>query len=100
MDMRRIEKLIELAKRTGITEIKIEENEGSVHIVCAHAPATLSQPVEVVTPPTIQPVHEGSSVATAAITEGTEIKSPMVGTMYHAASPMQSPLSQWVNRSR
>jgi len=99
MDIRKVRKLIELIKETGVAEIEIHEGEESVRISQYAAQSTVAAPVQ--TAPQQQAVavpHEASSEAsTGTKTEtddslsGHAVKSPMVGTAYLAPSPEADP---------
>lgn len=93
MDTRKIRKLIELVKETGIGELEVTSGEESVRISCqtaTSAPATQqvittpapapSAPAPAAEAPTKHPVHDGH-----------EVKSPMVGTAYLASTPGADP---------
>jgi len=90
MDIRKVKKLIELLEESGIAELEIKEGEESVRIsrqtsamVQTVAPAALAAPAAGVAP---------ASVAEAPPVEtGHQVKSPMVGTFYAAASPTSGP---------
>jgi acetyl-CoA carboxylase biotin carboxyl carrier protein len=88
MDIRKIRKLIELLKETGISEIEIKEGEESLRLSCFHQTA-LAAPV--LKPLVSESVHlpvQPSPVETSKPSlEGHQICSPMVGTMYTASSP-------------
>jgi len=93
MDIRKIKKLIELVEESGIAELEINEGEESVRIcrysepapvlaapqVIAAAPAAISAPPAQVAEPEV------------VIATGHQVKSPMVGTYYSAASPTSGP---------
>ncbi len=88
MDIRKIKKLIELLKSSGVTEIEITEGEESVRIAyhpagghMASPPLAASVPVAPATPAPVLPPQA----------EGHVIESPMVGTFYRAPSPDASP---------
>ena len=92
MDIRKIEKLIELAKTTGVTELEIREGEETVRI--SLAPATVSPaahthhlPIttEAPAPHTAVPTKQEKEVT------GHTVKSPMVGTVYLAPTPGAKP---------
>jgi acetyl-CoA carboxylase biotin carboxyl carrier protein len=92
MDIRKIKKLIELLEESGISELEIKEGEESVRIsrqaaviTQQIAPAALTHPAPVAAAPT--------AAAPAAVEEvsGHQVKSPMVGTFYGAASPTSGP---------
>lgn len=95
MDIRKIKKLIELVEESGINELEISEGEESVRIsrgmqVMA-APAPMMQPAPVAQPaPAAAPVAAPEATAPAK-ESGHEVRSPMVGTFYEAASPDAPP---------
>ena len=74
MDIRKIKKLIELVEESGITELEVSEEEGSVRI----SRATVAAPANI-----------QYSIPAAAPEEvaGHKIRSPMVGTFYRSPSP-------------
>jgi len=90
MDIRKIKKLIELLDESGIAEIEIHEGEESVRIsrqmavTQAVAPAA-APPVAMAAAAPV--AAAASDAAPAAVISGHQIKSPMVGTYYSAASP-------------
>lgn len=87
MDIRKVKKLIELLKESGIAEIEISEGEESVRIsrysrdapIGASPPAAAAEPaaVEAATP---DPVRSGQ-----------EVTAPMVGTFYSGPAPAAKP---------
>ncbi|OGT33465.1 MAG: acetyl-CoA carboxylase, biotin carboxyl carrier protein [Gammaproteobacteria bacterium RIFCSPHIGHO2_02_FULL_39_13] len=91
MDTRKIRKLIELVKETGIGELEVKSGDDSVRINCqtnttptyTHAapPPQTSAPhhTEIKTETTAPKKHEHR--------EGHSVKSPMVGTVYLSAAP-------------
>ena len=97
MDIRKIKKLIELIDETGVAEIEIKEGEESVRISrYGQQAATVAAPALIQHAPA--PVETSAPVPTANETPaagnsnneglaGHAVKSPMVGTMYTAASP-------------
>ena len=101
MDIRKIKKLIELVEESGITELEVSEEEGTVRIsraapavapaavqyVAAPQQASVSAPVA---PPTESaPAQEASSVSSEV--SGHAVLSPMVGTFYRSPSPEAKP---------
>ena len=97
MDTRKIKKLIELVKATGIGELEVKSGEESVRIstqssqqAAAPSPSVLQQQ------PVIQAPAETAAIEAAptkeAIPDGHEVKSPMVGTVYLATQPGKPPL--------
>lgn len=98
MDMRKIRKLIELLKETGIAEIEIKEGEESVRISRELKPTHM--PMYQPAPPVYHHLAEapqGMQHAPAAIAAETPakpvvdnrhtVKAPMVGTVYLSPSP-------------
>ncbi|ETJ49947.1 acetyl-CoA carboxylase biotin carboxyl carrier protein [Pseudoalteromonas agarivorans] len=92
MDIRKIKKLIELVEESGIAELEITEGEESVRInrnnmsagpaYAQYAPQQFAAPAA---PAQAAPAVEAD--ATPAAPAGHQVKSPMVGSFYSAASP-------------
>ena len=93
MDIRKIKKLIELLEESGIAEIEIKEGEESVRI--SRQTTAIMQTVAPTALPGAPPAGESQSVAPAVeapeAETGHQVKSPMVGTFYAAASPTSGP---------
>lgn len=95
MDIRKIKKLIELLEESGIAELEIKEGEESVRI--SRQSSTLVQGVAPVAAPIAAAAAAPAAPAAPAATEarevisGHQVKSPMVGTFYAAASPTSEP---------
>ena len=94
MDIRKIKKLIELVEESGITELEVSEEEGSVRIsratVAAPANVQYSIPATAPTPVAAPAAPAAAPAAPAAAPEeiaGHKIRSPMVGTFYRSPSP-------------
>ena len=103
MDTRRIKKLIELVKETGIGELEVKSGDDSVRISCQSSAS--ASPIS--TSPVTAPIMTASSTPTPEIkpaaaaaaapapspetTDGYTQKSPMVGTAYLSASPGSAP---------
>ena len=95
MDIRKIKKLIELVEESGIAELEITEGEESVRInrnnmsagpgYAQFAPQQYA-PAPVAAPVAAAPAAAVEAAAPAAPT-GHQVKSPMVGSFYAAASP-------------
>lgn len=93
--MRKIKKLIELIKSTGVAEIEIREGEESVRITreihqppaatMMSVPQTMMQPAPA--PSQSVPVEVKPDVAEKAGADKHVLKSPMVGTVYLSATP-------------
>ena len=93
MDIRKIKKLIELVEESGITELEVQEEEGTVRISRA-APAVVpaaiqyaAAPVAPAAAPAAAPVAAAPAEAPAAEISGHQVRSPMVGTFYRSPSP-------------
>ena len=87
MDIRKVKKLIELLEESGIAELEIKEGEESVRIsrqtsTVAPVAAPLAAAPLAAAPP--------AAIATEEVS-GHQVKSPMVGTFYEAASPTSGP---------
>lgn len=101
MDTRRIKKLIELVKETGIGELEVKSGDDSVRISCqssASASPISTSPVTAPimtassTPtPEIKPAAAAAPAPSPETTDGYTQKSPMVGTAYLSASPGSAP---------
>ena len=94
MDIRKIKKRIELVEESGITELEVSEEEGSVRIsratVAAPANVQYSIPAAVPAPVAAPAAPAAAPAAPAAAPEevaGHKIRSPMVGTFYRSPSP-------------
>ena len=85
MDIRKIKKLIELVEESGINELEISEGEESVRI-CRGAPLVAAPVVQHAPVIAAAPIAAAPEAA-APVISGHEIRSPMVGTFYEAASP-------------
>lgn len=89
MDIRKIKKLIELVEESGITELEVQEEEGTVRIsraVPAVAPAAIQYAAAPVAP-VAAPAAAPAAAAPAAEISGHQVRSPMVGTFYRSPSP-------------
>ena len=92
MDIRKIKKLIELVEESGITELEVSEEEGSVRISRATvaAPANVQYSIPAAAPVAAPAAPAAAPAAPAATPEeiaGHKIRSPMVGTFYRSPSP-------------
>lgn len=88
MDIRKIKKLIELLEESGINELEITEGEESVRIsrggpVQQYAPVHYQAAPQ---PAPAAPAPVAAAPVTPAVT-GYQLRSPMVGSFYRAASP-------------
>jgi acetyl-CoA carboxylase biotin carboxyl carrier protein len=92
MDLRKLKKLIDLVEQSGIAELEITEGEERVRIarVGAQAQVVAAAPAAVTAAPgTVARPSEAAAEGAGepAVPEGHVVKSPMVGTLYRAASP-------------
>ena len=97
MDLRKLKTLIELVESSGIAELEIEEGEERVRITRAVASSAAASTVVL---PASLPLAAAPAVAApvpltapppAVEAEGHQVRSPMVGTFYRAASPGAKP---------
>jgi len=95
VDLRKLKTLIELVESSGIAELEIEEGEERVRITRAVASGAAAPAVPVTLPAVTVPVAVAVAVAPEpsppAEQEGHQVKSPMVGTFYRAATPGAKP---------
>ena len=103
MDLKQIKIVIDLMKRSDLTDFEVEEegfklrirrNSGLPTVLAQPHAAPAAAPVPVVATPTAP-----ASIASAPAAVGEEpgiiyIKSPMVGTFYRTASPESPPLAE------
>ena len=90
MDIRKIKKLIELVEESGITELEVQEEEGTVRIsraAPAVAPAAIQYAAAPVAPVAAPAAAAAPKEAPAAEVSGHQVRSPMVGTFYRSPSP-------------
>lgn len=98
MDMRKIKKLIDLLNESGIGEIEVTSGEESVRIsrMPAGSPYPLPTPMIYAEAPTqlAPPTLSKTEITppSSSHKEGHALTSPMVGTVYLAASPGAKPL--------
>jgi acetyl-CoA carboxylase biotin carboxyl carrier protein len=92
MDLRKLKTLIDLVSESNVSELEITEAEGKVRIVKG-GPAvmqTMAAPaaMPMAAAPALAPVAGAAPAAAAPeVPKGHQVKSPMVGTFYRAASP-------------
>nr|WP_314739695.1 acetyl-CoA carboxylase biotin carboxyl carrier protein [uncultured Haemophilus sp.] len=99
MDIRKIKKLIELVEESGITELEVSEEEGTVRIsraAPAVAPAAVQyvaapQQTQAAAPTAPAPAATQESAPAAPEASGHAVLSPMVGTFYRSPSPEAKP---------
>lgn len=94
MDIKDIKKVVDLMTKNDLTEFSLDDNgfklelkRGSKEILVQAAPvAAMPAPVA-----PVAPAPAAAVPVAAPVVEGEEIKSPIVGTFYSAASP-ESPI--------
>jgi len=97
MDIRKINKLIELVEESGVAELEITEGEESVRInrysaqpaPMQYAPQPQQAPQQAPAAPASQPA--ASAEPASEEISGHVVRSPMVGTFYEAPSPDAKP---------
>lgn len=94
MDVRKIQKLIQLLEGSDVAEIEIKEGEDSVRIsrinsgmTLAAAPQHYYTPMAAPAPAAAPALGAAEPVAAPAASTGHVVESPMVGTFYRASSP-------------
>ena len=102
MDLRKLKTLIDLVSESNVSELEITEAEGKVRIVKSGgnvvqqfvaapvqaAPVQAAAAPAVAAAPAAAPAAEQAAPAAVA---GHQVKSPMVGSFYRAASPGAKP---------
>ena len=83
MDLRKIEKLIELVKDSGIAELEVRDGDEKIR-VAQFANASAKAPAQAVTP-------EDAQVPAAKNVPGSVMPAPMAGTFYRAPAPGEAP---------
>lgn len=87
MDIRKLKKLIDLVKESGVFELEIKEKDEAVRITTEKtqlAPATVPQTIIASAPISGKELEKPK-------TRHHTVKSPMVGTVYLSASPGAKP---------
>ncbi len=87
MDIRKVKKLIELLKESGIAEIEISEGEESVRIsrYSRDAPAGAAPAAAAAEPTAVE------ATIPDPVRSGQEVTAPMVGTFYSGPAPAAKP---------
>ncbi len=95
MDIRKIKKLIELAKESGIAEIEIHEDGESVRISLVNnkmvAPTYAPMPAQFAVEAPAAAHAAPAAPAKESHANKHQLKAPMVGTVYLAPSPGAKP---------
>ncbi len=82
LDIEAIRKLAKLLDETGLSEIEYAEGDRKIRCVGARAAVQVAAPAAIAASPVA-----AASAAAAPVVNGTAVPSPMVGTVYMAASP-------------
>jgi acetyl-CoA carboxylase biotin carboxyl carrier protein len=100
LDIKQIKMVIDLMKRSDLTDFEVEEEGFKLRIRRnSGQPTVLAQPLPVLAPPAAAlTTTPGAPTLPATATNGEEpgiiyIKSPMVGTFYRSASPESTPFA-------
>jgi acetyl-CoA carboxylase biotin carboxyl carrier protein len=101
MDLRKLKTLIDLVSESNVSELEITEAEGKVRIVKSGgnvvqqfvAAPMQAAPLQAAAAPAVAatPAEQAAASAAAAAASGHQVKSPMVGSFYRAASPGAKP---------
>ena len=104
MDLRKLKTLIDLVSESNVSELEITEAEGKVRIVKSGgnvvqqfvAAPMQAAPVQAAAAPAVAatPAEQAAASAAAAAASGHQVKSPMVGSFYRAASPGAKPFAE------
>jgi acetyl-CoA carboxylase biotin carboxyl carrier protein len=103
MDFKEVQELIKIFNRSGLTELKIEQENFKIVIkntdsqpaviqqVAAPAPIQQAAPaIHQVAAPAVE-IKTAASAPKAEVPAGTPFKSPMIGTFYRSAGPDKEP---------
>lgn len=98
MDVRKIKKLIELAKESEVAEIEVTSGEESVRIslhgtnsAVQYVTQPAAAPVPMPSPTQSNEAHSSQPAESNDKHDGHTLKSPMVGTVYLASTPGAKP---------
>lgn len=90
MDIRKIQKIIELIQNSDLAEIEIKEGEESIRINRYSSNVQAAVPIQYAPAPAATVINLGDAapvVVAKPEIKGHIVKSPMVGTFYRSASP-------------
>jgi acetyl-CoA carboxylase biotin carboxyl carrier protein len=90
VDIKLVRQLAELLNETGLTEIEVEDDDRKIRVArtVQAASVAVAAPAPVAAAPAAAPV-----APTAPADHAGALKSPMVGTVYLAASPEAAPFA-------
>ena len=99
IDTRLVRKLADILSETGLTEIEVERADLKIRVkreltvsASVHTPAPAAYAAPAAPPPLAAPPAPADEAPAAA--RGEQVKSPMVGTVYLAATPGADPFVQ------
>ena len=91
MNVKKVEEIVQLMEKHGLTEITIEEEGKKVHLRKGVSGAVERMIQAMPSSPVLTPAAEVPSAPKKETTNLVEIKSPMVGTFYSAPAPDSPP---------
>jgi acetyl-CoA carboxylase biotin carboxyl carrier protein len=95
IDPKLVRKLADILTETGLTEIEVEQGDLKIRVArqvsVAAAPVAYAAPTAAAAPTPAPVAAPAASPAAPAAPRGTEVKSPMVGTVYLRPSPDAAP---------
>lgn len=96
MDLKEIKQIVDLMKRSDLTEFEIEENDLKLRIKRnnGETPVVMNQAQPQASAQQVAPEPAGPAADTPPKPEGQLITSPMVGTLYSAPNPESAPFVQ------
>lgn len=90
VDIKLVRQLAELLNETGLTEIEVEDDDRKIRVARTLQAASVAVAAPAPAPAAAAPVAAPAAPAAPADHPGA-LKSPMVGTVYLAASPEAAP---------
>ena len=94
MNIRQIRELAQIVRENGLSALEVSENETRIRIECERTPAAIETAGEIA-PALLQaepaPMALPAETAPVDFNRAREIKSPIVGVFYAAASPDAKP---------
>lgn len=93
MNIRQIRELAQIVRENGLSALEVSENETRIRIECERkmAAASVAPAAEIVDSGEIAPALVQAESAPVDFNRAREIRSPMVGVFYAAASPDAKP---------
>ena len=94
LDLRDVKRLVSLMDRHGLHEVEVEDAGRRVRLCKGGGPSLHALPAAALQVPVLAPGVAPAPAPAAAAPAGSEIRSPMVGTFYRAASPEAAPFME------